>query len=65
MHITGQLAEVYGRSDAEIRVMFGVAVVAGGIAAALRTIQVLDDLELLPSSHRPAAVRLNRGRHGA
>lgn len=52
--VTGQLAEMYGRSDAEIRLLFGVAVAASGVVLALRTYQVLDDLDLLHPSRRDA-----------
>ena len=50
--VTGEVANMYGRSDAEIRFLAGVAVAATGIVTALRTLQALDDWGLLPPSHR-------------
>ena len=50
--VTEQLADLSGRSDAEMKVMLGAGLTVGTVVVVLRTYQVLDDLGLLHPSRR-------------
>jgi len=55
----GVLADLTGRSHAEIKLALGAALTAGGVALAFRTVKVLIDIGPRPQSTRTAA----RGAH--